>query len=309
MSKNQKLIEFFEDILGQENVKLNVPMKEYTTFRAGGNASYLLIANNEEQLKAAFAELAANDVPTMILGAGSNILVRDEGFDGAFVKLSGDFAKISVNDTEIEVGAGLKLSALAAFARDNSLTGLEFACGIPGSVGGGIFMNAGAYGGELADVIKTVRVLAKDGTIKNLKREEIEFSYRNSRFQKTGEIVLSAVFSLEHGVQGDIAAAMKELMQSRNTKQPVSIPSAGSFFKRPQGGYAGKLIEDAGLKGLSVGDAQVSTLHSGFLVNVGSARATDILELMKLVQEAVREKFGVDLHPEVRIVGRSEKND
>lgn len=309
MSKNQKLIEFFEDILGQENVKLNVPMKEYTTFRAGGNASYLLIVNNEEQLKAAFAELAANDVPTMILGAGSNILVRDEGFDGAFVKLSGDFAKISINDNEIEVGAGLKLSALAAFARDNSLTGLEFACGIPGSVGGGIFMNAGAYGGELADVIKTVRVLAKDGTINQLERDEMELSYRTSRFQKTGEIVLSAVFSLEHGVQGDIAAAMKELMQSRNTKQPVSIPSAGSFFKRPQGGYAGKLIEDAGLKGLSVGDAQVSTLHSGFLVNVGSAKATDILELMKLVQEAVREKFGVDLHPEVRIVGRSEKND
>ncbi|MGP1569770.1 MAG: UDP-N-acetylmuramate dehydrogenase [Eubacteriales bacterium] len=305
MEKNQKLNEYFVRLLGESAVKTDVPMSEYTTFRAGGNAQFLLLVPDEEKLNAVVKKLVSENVEMMILGVGSNILVRDGGFEGAFVKLSGKFSDIKLSDCEIQVGAGLKISALSAFARDNSLTGLEFACGIPGSVGGGIFMNAGAYGGELADVIKCVQVLNSDGKILNLDRKEIEFSYRNSRFQKTGEIILSAVFSLKTGVKEEISVAMRELMQKRNTKQPVNIPSAGSFFKRPQVGYASKLIEDAGLKGLNVGDAQVSLLHSGFIVNNGSARANDILQLMRIVQETVEEKFDVILDPEVRIVGKN----
>ncbi len=306
MKKELKLVEYFKKLLGEDGIRVDAPMNEYTTFRAGGKAGFLLIVKNQEQLQAVYRKLFEEKIPIMVLGAGSNILVADEGFDGAFVKLSGEFTNIVLNGCEIEVGAGVKLSALSAFARDNSLKGLEFACGIPGSVGGGIFMNAGAYGSELADVIKSVKVFSGDGKIEILDRSRIEFSYRNSRFQKTEEIVLSAVFSLKEGDFNEISETMKNLMQMRNSKQPVNIPSAGSFFKRPQGGYAGKLIEDAGLKGLSVGDAQVSPLHSGFIVNNGKAAASDILKLMTVVQAEVEKKFAIILEPEIRIVGRRE---
>ena len=306
MKKELKLVEYFKKLLGEDGIRVDAPMNEYTTFRAGGKAGFLLIVKNQEQLQAVYRKLFEEKIPIMVLGAGSNILVTDEGFDGAFVKLSGEFTNIVLNGCEIEVGAGVKLSALSAFARDNSLKGLEFACGIPGSVGGGIFMNAGAYGSELADVIKSVKVFSGDGKIEILDRSRIEFSYRNSRFQKTEEIVLSAVFSLKEGDFNEISETMKNLMQMRNSKQPVNIPSAGSCFKRPQGGYAGKLIEDAGLKGLSVGDAQVSPLHSGFIVNNGKAAASDILKLMTVVQAEVEKKFAVILEPEIRIVGRRE---
>lgn len=306
MLENQKLQEYFIQILGENLVKTDAPMSEYTTFRAGGRAKFLLGVKNEEQLKAVIAKLGEVGINTMIIGAGSNILVQDGGFDGAFVKLVGNFANIDARGCEIEAGAGLKLSALSAFARDNSLSGLEFACGIPGSVGGGIFMNAGAYGGEIAQVIKSVKVLTKYGEILKLDNQDIDFSYRNSRFQNTEEIILSAIFSLKIGAEEEISNEMKDLMQRRNTKQPVNMPSAGSFFKRPESGYAGKLIEDAGLKGFGVGDAQVSSLHSGFIVNKGKAKASDIIELMHIVQKTVKDKFDVSLNPEVRIVGRSE---
>lgn len=305
IKNKEKLISYFHDILGENSVRSYVSMSEYTTFRAGGNTELLLIVKNEKQLSVVLQKLKEEGVEIMILGAGSNILVRDGGFSGAFVKLSGDFTEIKKNGEEFVAGAGLKLSAACAFARDNSLSGLEFACGIPGSVGGGVFMNAGAYEGQLADIVSKVRLMSKDGKeVFELSNEEMEFSYRNSKVQKSGEVVLSVTFSLKIGEKEEISSKMAELMNRRNTKQPVSIPSAGSFFKRPENGYASKLIEDAGLKGLSVGDAQVSTLHSGFIVNTGKASASDILELMKKVQNIVKEKFDVMLYPEVRIVGK-----
>ena len=300
----------------------NADMSEYTSFRAGGKADLLLIPDTAEELAEALKEAkgisdgaqddkaqaegepTGGDVNILILGNGSDTLFRDGGFRGTVIKLGDGFSSIEVEGSMITAGSAALLSQVAKAAQAASLAGLEPVSGIPGSVGGAVFMNAGAYGGEIKDVIESVTYVSrKTGEIAELARDDLKLSYRHSIFTETGDIVASAVFKLEEGDKDEINARMKDYAERRNSRQPLQYPSAGSFFKRPEGYFAGKLIQDAGLKGLSVGGAQVSELHSGFIINTGGATAADIIELMHLVQNTVYDKFGVMLEPEVRIVG------
>lgn len=292
------------ELLGEEKAVCNVSMKGFTSFKAGGDAALVAIIENEQLLMKTLAILAEEGMPYIILGNGTNILVKDTGYSGAFIKLGSGFNEVSVCGDEIVAGAAVLLSILSKTAAESNLEGLEFAAGIPGSVGGGVFMNAGAYDEELKNVIKCVEVVSKDGSDKILLNvEELELGYRKSLFQKTGDIVTRVTIKLKQGDPEIIIAKMKDLSARRSEKQPLWMPSAGSFFKRPEGAFAGGLIEQAGLKGLTVGGAMVSPQHAGFIVNKGGATATDIIDLMKLVQNIVYDKFGVRLEPEVRIVG------
>lgn len=282
----------------------DVNMSEYTTFRAGGNAAWLWICDTKEELKEAVATLKEGNRPYLMLGNGSNTLFADSGYAGTVIRLGEDFRNIQVEGNCITAGADAKLVNVARAAAAASLTGLEFASGIPGSMGGGLFMDAGAYGGEMKDVVISAEVLSGEtGEVKTVDATDMDLSYRHSVFQSTGDIILSVTMELAPGNQEEIEATMRDLAKRRNEKQPVQYPSAGSFFKRPEGYFAGKLIQDAGLKGLAVGGAQVSELHSGFIINRGGATATDIIELMHLVQNTVKDQFGVALEPEVRIIG------
>lgn len=284
----------------------NVPMSRYTSFKAGGNAAILVEAQDTHRLKTILALTAQEKVPHILLGNGSNTLFKDGGYEGVVIKLSQDFAGVSVAEDGVTVtaGAAVLLSVLAKTLMSKGLTGFEFAGGIPGSLGGALFMNAGAYGGEMKQVVKSVRAVSPDGAEEKVfSSDEMEFGYRHSALEENGYIAVEAVLSLEKGDAEEIADRMKELAAKRNSKQPVNYPSAGSTFKRPEGHFAGKLIEDAGLKGVAVGGAQVSTLHSGFIINKGDATATDIIQLIALVQNRVYDEFGVMLKPEVRIIG------
>ena len=280
------------------------PMAAYTSFRAGGAARYLVMPETEEQLLAVLKRTKEEGLPYYITGNGSNILVRDGGYPGVMIRIADGFNEICTEGTTVKAGAGALLSALSKEAARHTLTGLEFASGIPGSLGGAVYMNAGAYDGEMKNVLSTVRLLdPAKGKIRETAADELELSYRYSRLYETGEIVLGAVLQLAEGDADAIREKMRDFTERRTTKQPLAYPSAGSFFKRPTGYFAGKLVQDAGLKGLTVGGAQVSTLHSGFVINIGGATATDIIQLMHLVQARVKEQFGVDLQPEVRIIG------
>ena len=292
----------------------DAPMSKYTSFKAGGNAKALIDVTSIEDLKALLQLFHEKNVKHMILGNGSNTLFKDSGYDGIVLRnMINDEIVYGTNPEELEMGekcevtvhgTGILLSTLARTVAAESLTGLEFASGIPGSLGGALFMNAGAYGGEMVHVVKNVRVISPDGKEdKIFTNEEMELSYRHSVLEENGYIAVEAVLELTKGDKDTIMAEMKELATKRNTKQPVTYPSAGSTFKRPKGYFAGKLVEDAGLKGVSVGGAEVSTLHSGFIINKGGATATDILELIALVQNRVYDEFGVELKPEVRIIG------
>ena len=292
----------------------DAPMSKYTSFKAGGNAKALIDVTSIEDLKALLQLFHEKNVKHMILGNGSNTLFKDSGYDGIVLRnMINDEIVYGTNPAELAMGekcevtvhgTGILLSTLARTVAAESLTGLEFASGIPGSLGGALFMNAGAYGGEMVQVVKTVRVISPDGKEdKIFTNEEMELSYRHSVLEENGYIAVEAVLELTKGDKDAIMAEMKELATKRNTKQPVTYPSAGSTFKRPEGYFAGKLVEDAGLKGVSVGGAEVSTLHSGFIINKGGATATDILELIALVQNRVYDEFGVELKPEVRIIG------
>lgn len=281
----------------------NADMSEYTSFRAGGKADLLLIPDNEEELKEALEQEGS----ILILGNGSDTLFKDGGFRGTVIKPGEGFSEITVEEGRIKAGSAALLSQVAKAAQAESLTGLEPLSGIPGSVGGAVFMNAGAYGGEMKDVLESVTYVSREtGEIKEAKAEDLDLSYRHSVFTETGDVILHAVFRLEHGDREEIDEKMRDYTERRNSKQPLSYPSAGSFFKRPEGYFAGKLIQDAGLKGLSVGGAEVSEKHSGFIINRGGATATDIIELMHLVQNTVYDRFGVKLEPEVRIVGEDQ---
>lgn len=287
-------------------LSINENMAKHTSFRAGGNAALLVEVDKVEELAMALEVLNDNEVEHTMIGNGSNVLFKDEGYSGVVIKLGGFFSQIILLDDDVSIKAysASLLSSMAKFALSNSLTGLEFASGIPGSVGGGVFMNAGAYDGEIKNVLESVTVLKKSGgETEVIPVSQLDLGYRHSIFQSTGDIVLSGTFKLKRGRKSDIEARMKELNEKRNTKQPVNYPSGGSFFKRPVGQFAGKLVQDAGLKGLTVGGAQVSELHSGFIINKGGATATDIIELMTLVQNTVYDKFNVRLEPEVRIIG------
>ncbi len=292
------LLEFIEP----QRLLEGEPMGEHTTFRVGGRAELCFFPRSGEEIARGLAAAEAAGMPCLVMGNGSNLIVRDGGVRGLVMILGEPFSEIQVSDDEIFCQAGARLSRLAGAALEHSLTGLEFASGIPGTVGGGVVMNAGAYGGQLSDVLTEAQVL-RNGRVETWTREEMDMGYRTSRPLRENCVVLSARFRLQRGDASAISQTMRDLNARRRDKQPLNYPSAGSTFKRPEGYFAGALIEGAGLKGLRVGGAQVSEKHAGFIVNVGSATAGDILELIARVQRAVLEKDGVALETEVRVVG------
>lgn len=281
----------------------DVPMSRYTTFRIGGNAAVMLTPSNDEQLASIIKECKKENIKPFILGNGSNMLICDEGLNTVVINMCRPEPKIElVNGDTIVCDAGITMSKVCNFALENGLTGLEFAFGIPGSAGGAAYMNAGAYGGEMKDVLVECRHIDFDGILGSLKGEELELSYRTSAYEHNGFIITTLVMKLKKGDKNEIKAKMQELLQRRKDKQPLEYPSAGSTFKRPVGYFAGGLIEECGLKGFSVGGAQVSEKHAGFVINKGGATAKDVLDLIKYVQNKVFEEKGVMLEPEVRLI-------
>ena len=302
MSQYLNYKDLFQSIYSENEIELNAKMSEHIYFKVGGEVDILLNPSNVKQIKRTLQICNKNKIPFYVIGNGSNLLVKDGGIKGVVIKLC-NLKSIIRNGNEIKAESGALLRDVSAKAVQNSLTGFEFACGIPGSVGGAVFMNAGAYGGEINNVIKEAEVIDKDGNIMTLSKEELELGYRTSSVMKNGYIVLSAVFTLKSGEESKVKERVNELTMKREEKQPLEYPSAGSTFKRPEGYFAGKLIEDAGLKGFSIGGAAVSEKHSGFVINKGGATAKDILDLIAHIQSEVKKQFGVDLHPEVRIIG------
>ena len=290
-------------IVGNEHVYTKEPMRKHTTFRIGGPADYYLIPHCQEEVGQIIAACREAGMPYYILGNGSNLLVGDRGYRGVIIQLFKNFDKLSVEGTVLTAKAGVLLSRLARQALASDLTGLEFAAGIPGTLGGAVVMNAGAYGGEMKDVLERVTVLTPTGEILELAREELELGYRTSVISRKNYIVLEAKLLLHAGDHKVIAERMEELKEQRTAKQPLEYPSAGSTFKRPAGHFAGQLIMEAGLAGFSVGDAQVSAKHCGFVINSGQATAAEVIALMSEVSRRVEEKFGVALEPEVKMLG------
>ena len=279
------------------------PMKKHITFKLGGNAKRFVTVNNECELKEVLSAINESSLRYFILGNGSNMLVCDEGFDGVVITLGGEFSEIKLlSDTEISCGAGVSLSSLCAFARKNSLTGLEFAWGIPGSAGGAAYMNAGAYGGEMKDVLTSCEHFDLSGNKGEYKGEELNLGYRKSAYTDKDFIITKLILNLKKGDYDEINAKMSELMDKRKSKQPLEYPSAGSTFKRPEGYFAAALIEECGLKGLSVGDAEVSVKHSGFVINKGNASCGDVLNLIEKIKRIVKEEKNVELECEVKLL-------
>lgn len=285
-------------------IKQDEPLMHYTYTHTGGPADWLAFPKNVEEVQTLVAYANDHQLPLTVLGNASNLIVRDGGIEGLTLILT-RMNKISVTGNRVTAQAGAAYIETTIAARDHSLTGLEFAAGIPGSIGGAIFMNAGAYGGETKEVVESATVLLHDGTIKRLTNEELDFGYRHSSVQDNHGVVLAATFSLQPGDHDEIAAKMDELNARRAAKQPLDLPSCGSVFKRPTGYFAGKLIHDAGLQGYTAGGAQVSTKHAGFIVNIDHGTASDYVAVIHHVQQTVKEKFGVSLQTEVRIIGRN----
>ena len=280
-------------------------MKNYTTFRIGGPADLLIQPSSEEELIRIAAYLRQKDISAVVLGNGSNVLVKDGGIRGVVIKIGKNMGNIRTEGEELTAEAGALLSAAAFAAAAGGLTGMEFAAGIPGSVGGAVFMNAGAYGGEMSQIIVSCRALMPDGALREFSKEELKLGYRTSVFSQNGGIVTSCRMKLQAGDRETIYGYMRELAGRRTEKQPLNLPSAGSTFKRPEGYFAGKLIQDSGCRGLRVGGARISQKHAGFVVNEADASAEDVIRLIRLVQMRVRDCFGVDLEPEVRIIGEN----
>lgn len=302
-TNRQRFEQELERLLSQEQIKKEEPMSRHTTFRVGGAAEYF-VTPSIGQTPDVVALCRCFELPLTVIGNGSNLLVSDAGLRGVVLELGKAASGICrENDTELVVQAGTLLSETAAFAAKHDLAGMEFAAGIPGSVGGAVVMNAGAYGGEMKDLLSVVRVLTPEGEIKMRPADELDLSYRHSRMMEEKELVLEARIHLTPGKEEEIRGRMEELRKKRVEKQPLEYPSAGSTFKRPEGYFAGKLIEEAGLRGFRVGDAQVSEKHCGFVINRGAASAAQIMELMQRVQERVKQFSGVDLEPEVRLLG------
>ena len=293
----------FCEIVGENKVLEQEPMARHTTFRIGGPADYFVELGSIEQIRAAIQVCREENLPWFVLGRGSNLLVSDKGYRGVILSIYKDFQKTEIQGETVTVQAGVLLTTLSGKVLDASLTGLEFAAGIPGTIGGAVVMNAGAYGGEMKDIVRKVTVLDQDGEVRTLTCGEMQFGYRTSLAKKKGYIVLGAELTLKQGEKEKIREEMQALKAKRIEKQPLEFPSAGSTFKRPEGYFAGKLIMDAGLRGAAVGGAQVSEKHCGFVVNTGNATAADVRELMRQVQGKVQEQFGVHLEPEVRFLG------
>jgi UDP-N-acetylmuramate dehydrogenase len=263
----------------------------------------MVLPQDEEDVATVVSFCRQRDIPLFIFGVGSNLLVRDRGIRGVAMKLGENLDEVEVNGDQIQAQAGVKISALARIAAFHSLSGLEFAEGIPGSLGGALVMNAGAYDGEMQGIVTATRAIGPDGSIKTFKNEEMQFGYRRSIFQSNGYIIISATLKLANGNRKEIEQRMLEFAHRREEKQPLDKPSAGSTFRRPPGFYVGPMLEELGLKGYQIGDAQVSSKHAGFIVNNGNATARNVLDLIAYIQKKAKERFGVDLQPEIRIVG------
>lgn len=300
---NPSIYEFIISKVPKEQVFLNEPMSGHTTFRVGGNADAYVKVSNEEQLIELIKCFNRVELPYFVIGNGSNIVVSDRGYRGVIIELSGDFKTVEISGNNIKAYAGALMSMVAKKAMEHGLSGMEFASGIPGTIGGGVVMNAGAYGGELKDIVTKVNVLTKEGEIICLNNQSMEFGYRTSAIKNRAYVVLSVCISLSEGNIDDIKAQMDELNKQRCAKQPLEYPSAGSTFKRPDGYFAGKLIMEAGLRGFTYGGAAVSEKHCGFVINKGNACAADIYEIVLEIQDRVKSKFNVLLEPEIMFLG------
>ena len=293
----------FIEILGKENVLIDEPMSKHTTFRIGGKADYFLTPETTEQIVALLELIRKAEMPCFILGNGSNLLVGDKGIRGAVINLYKKMEKVEVCGEKVIAQCGALLSKTASVAMKAELTGIEFASGIPGTVGGAVYMNAGAYGPELKDIIDKVRYIDSDLQVKELSGNDERFGYRKSPFTNSDCVILECTFNLKKGNIDEIREMTNDLTHRRVTKQPVDKPSAGSVFKRPEGFFAGALIEEANLKGFSIGGAQVSEKHAGFIINTGNATARDVLDLIEHIKETVMERSGVELESEIKTVG------
>lgn len=300
---NQNFYDKLNNVIAKDSILIDEPMSRHTTFRVGGPADFFVTPKAKEEVRDVVRICKEAGMPYYIIGNGSNLLVSDAGYRGVIVQIYKEMNEVKVEGDLVKAQAGALLSGIAAKALGAELSGFEFASGIPGTIGGACVMNAGAYGGEMKDVLESVTVLTGEGKIIELGRNELELGYRTSVIAKKGYIVLGAVLKLERGDGEKIKTYMDELKEKRVTKQPLKYPSAGSTFKRPEGYFAGKLIEDAGLRGFQVGGAQVSEKHCGFVINRDHATAADIMELMRQVQIRVKENSGVDLEPEVKRLG------
>ena len=305
MEKNMNQILYNEllKIMSEEQVKTEEPMKNHTTFRVGGPAEFFVMPRTAEEVKKVIDLCRRESFPYYIIGNGSNLLVSDQGYRGVVLQIYKEMSYIEVEENVVVAQAGALLSAIANKALENGLTGFEFAAGIPGTLGGACVMNAGAYGGEMKDVLEEVTVLTEEGEVLTIPKENLELGYRTSIIARKGYTVLEARIQLRGGEKEAIKSLMEELKDKRVSKQPLEYPSAGSPFKRPEGYFAGKLIQDAGLRGFSVGGAQVSEKHCGFVINRENATAADVAELMRQVSARVEEEFGVKLEPEVKRLG------
>ena len=300
---SSSLYEQLNEIVPSEYIHPDEPMSRHTTLRVGGNAKFLVEIDSAEQLSKLISFLEDVKEPYYIKGNGSNLLVGDKGYNGVIIELLSKFSDIKVSGNRITAGAGALMSRIAALALDNSLSGFEFASGIPGTIGGGVVMNAGAYDGELKDVVTQVKVMNPQGQIRTLSNHDMKFGYRTSAVKTGPFTVIEVTLELHKAIREDIEKKMNELNTRRRQKQPLEFPSAGSTFKRPEGYFAGKLIMDAGLRGFTIGGAAVSEKHCGFVINKHNATAEDVYEVILEVQERVKDKFGVILEPEVIFLG------
>jgi len=305
MEYQAKINNLYEDMTSSVRGRIlrNEPLKNHTYFKIGGPADVLVEPEDTEDLKTVMKIIKKHGTDCFVIGNGTNLLISDEGFRGAIVKVGDKFDYFYRNENKVTAGAGTLLSVLAKYLAREGLAGFEFASGIPGYLGGAVYMNAGAYGGEIKQVVKKVKCMDYEGNIHEFSNEEMDFAYRHTRITDSEFIVIETELEFPYGDKDEIAAKIKELNEKRTSKQPLNLPSAGSTFKRPENGYASKLIEDAGLKGLRHKGAMVSDKHSGFIVNCDNACCEDVLELMRIVTGTVKDKFGITLEPEVKMVG------
>lgn len=294
-----------EEIVSKDRIRYNEPMSKHTTMRVGGPVDIMVLPNTIEEIIDVINYAKENNIPIKVIGNGSNMLVSDLGIEGIVVKLTCNMSNVNICEETVTCTAGASMPKTAVIAKQNSLTGFEFACGIPGTIGGGVKMNAGAYGGQISDALVSCKYLDEDLNLKEIENKDMNYSYRHSIFiDNPNYIVLEAKFKLSKGNIEEIESKMQENNTSRKTKQPYEYPSAGSVFRRPEGYFVGKLVQDSGLRGATVGGAQVSEKHTGFIINKDNATCQDIINLIKLVQVTVKEKFGVELKTEVEFVGR-----
>ncbi|WP_435303347.1 UDP-N-acetylmuramate dehydrogenase [Paenibacillus amylolyticus] len=300
--QGEKIMNIFEHQIPLEKVKFNEPLKNHTFIKIGGNADILIHPTTIDEITKIVEIANLHQLPLTVIGKGSNVIIKDGGIRGVTISLS-HFDQIKVNEDSMIAQSGVDIIEVSRLALEHSLTGLEFACGIPGSTGGALYMNAGAYGGQIADVVERATVITKDGAVLEIPREEMKFGYRNSLFKMDHYIILEAEFGLEKGNKEDIASKMKELTFLRESKQPLEFPSCGSVFKRPEGHFAGKLIQDCNLQGTRIGGAEISMKHAGFIVNVDHATAQDYMDLIQFIQKKVYDTFQVELETEVIFLG------